>query len=133
MKKIIFLLFVLGGGLIIYKVSSIYLAFCWAALCFVYAFLEKKMSRREALLMMFLVLAYLAIMFGGFIIIENSWSEFAASIWVVICIILLPFLSKKMIKLFPTIFLANLFQEIVTKKINADQVSKSSPPTKKTK
>jgi len=62
------------------------------------------------------VVSFMAIMLGGGVIIARNWSEVAASVWVVVCIILLMIFQGRIKRMIPTFRIANEFEEIIKAK-----------------
>ena len=65
----------------------------------------------------FFVAAFMGVMLGGGVLLANNWGEAAAGLWTVVCIVMLIVLRKRIVRLFPMLYLSGLFQEVLTEKI----------------
>jgi len=114
MKTFLFWLFLLGGSALLYFALSIYASFAWIGLCLAYAILAKRLFRRDAMAIVAFVIAFTVICLGGGTLFANLWSEAAAGIWVVVCILFLMLFAKKIIRrLSPALHMAEIFEEVV--------------------
>jgi len=110
MKKLAFGLILIVGGYFVYRLAGDY----WLGLCLAFALTCRKLHLGDALRLWGIVLAIVAIMLGGGLIIARQWGGGAAyGVWIVFCLILLMVLRNRIIRLIPILHLAQLFEEVV--------------------
>jgi hypothetical protein len=116
----------IGGAFLALKLVNVYLAIAWIGICFAYGIAARKLPRQEALKLIGLPILAVVIMLGGGTILARNWGVTFSFIWIIICIVLIIIFSKKIIKLFPTLQLAELFQEVVDEAMQKERENKSS-------
>ena len=114
MKTSLYWIWLLGGAALLYFVLDVYWALTWVGLCFAYAVLARRLFRREAAAVAAFVIAFTVICLGGGILFARLWSEAAAGIWVVLCVVFLMLFVKKIFRqLSPTLHMAEFFKDAV--------------------
>lgn len=117
MKTFLFWLFLLGGAVLLYFVLNVYWSFVWIGLCLAYAILAKRLFRRDAMAITAFAITFIVLCLGGGTLLANQWSEAAAGIWVVLCILFVMLFAKKIIRrLSPALHMAEIFDEVVREK-----------------
>jgi hypothetical protein len=114
-----------GGAYLAFKIISLYGAITWVGICIAYGIAARKLPRQEALRLIALPILAVVIMLGGGTILARSFGVAFAFIWIIICIALIIIFSKKIIMLFPTLQLAERFQEVVDETIQKEKEKKS--------
>jgi len=66
----------------------------------------------------------MVIMLGSAVVLARQWSEFAAGVWIFICMILLMVFQKKMMRMVTIFRIAEKFEEIV--KENSEKKEKDA-------
>ncbi len=102
-----------AGAFTALKLGGVYFAIVWVGICIAYGIAAKKLFWREALKLVFLGIFSAVIMLGGGIILARTWGVAFAFIWIMICISLIIIFRKRILNFFPTLKLAEQFQEVV--------------------
>ncbi len=118
-KTVLTMIFVIGGILILIFLNG-YLLFAWIGLWGAFTFTCVKLTIDDALRLWGIVLGIAAIMLGGGTILARLLGEWAAGIWVFVCIILLLLLRARIIRLIPILHLTKFFDDIVKEKTKRD-------------
>jgi hypothetical protein len=113
MGKFIYGIALIGGAYLAIRLGGVYWAIAWIGICIAYGIAARKLHWQEALKLTALPIIAVVIMLGGGIILARSYGVAFALIWVILCIVLIIVFSKKIIKLFPTLLMAERFQEVV--------------------
>jgi len=116
MKKIIYWLILVAGGFLVYHIADVYLMLAFIGLWLAFGVTLLKLHLSDALRLWGFVIFYMAIMLGGGVILARKWSEFAAGVWIFICIILLFVFQNKIKRLIPMLYIAEKFEEIIKEK-----------------
>ena len=113
MKRLIFLLIVIVGGYLVYRIAGDYWVLGWLGLCLAFALTCRKLHLGDALRLWGIVLAIVAVMLGGGLIIARQWGGAAYGVWIVFCLILLMIFKNRIVRLIPIFYLAEIFEEVV--------------------
>ena len=112
LKSFLALVFIVGAILICLFLHW-YSLFAWIGLWIAFVFTCVKLKIDDALRLWGVVLGIAAIMLGGGTILARLCGEWAAGIWVFMCIVLLLLLRAKIIRLIPILHLTKIFDDIV--------------------
>jgi hypothetical protein len=116
MKKLVFWLLLLGGGYAVYRTAEDYWVAGYIGVCLAFGYLFKKLPTGDALRLVVFVISFMAIMLGGGVIIVRNWSEPAAGVWIVLCIIFLMIFQRRLKRMIPVFRIADAFEEVVKDK-----------------
>ena len=116
MLKVFLALVFIVGAILVFMFLDGYALFAWIGLWIAFAFTCKRLMIDDALRLWGVVLGIAAILLGGGIILARLCGEWAAGIWVVLCIILLLLLRARIIRLIPILHLIKIFDDIVKEK-----------------
>ena len=96
MRKLIYFLITIIGGYIVYKTVDVYWMLGFWGVWFAFGMTLLKLHLKDALQLWGIVIGTMVVMMGGAVIIARQWSEFAAGVWIFICIILLMVFMKRL-------------------------------------
>lgn len=113
MKKILYFLIAVIGSYFVYRSINVYWMLGFLGLWLAFGFTLLKLHFASAFQLWGVVLGSISIMLGGGVVIARQWSEFAAGVWIFICIILLMVFQKKLIRLVTIFRIADDFEKIV--------------------
>ena len=114
MGILVYTIVLLAGAYLALKFGNVYLAITWVGICLAYAIAARKLFWREAFKLIFFAIFSAVIMLGGGVIFARTWGVAFAFIWIVLCIFLLIIFGKRILRFFPTLLLAEQFQEVVS-------------------
>jgi len=116
MKKLIFWILLIVGAYIVYRIVDVYFMLTFIGFYIAFGITLLKLHLGDALRVWGFVFFFMIIMLGGAVILARNWNEFAAGVWIFICIILLMIYQKKIIRMIPIFHIAEMFEEIVKEK-----------------
>jgi hypothetical protein len=116
MKKLIYWLILIGGAYFIHQIANVYCMLAFIGLFLAFGITLIKLHLSDALRLWAFVITFMVIMLGGAILLARHWNEFAAGVWIVICIILLFVFQNWIKKMIPIFYIAEMFEEIVKEK-----------------
>jgi hypothetical protein len=116
MKKLIYWLILIGGAYFIHQIANVYCMLAFIGFFLAFGITLIKLHLSDALRLWAFVITFMVIMLGGAILLARHWSEFAAGVWIVICIILLFVFQNRIKKMIPIFYMAEMFEEIVKEK-----------------
>ena len=120
MKKLIYWLILIGGAYFVHQIADVYFMLAFIGVFLGIGITLVKLHFGDALRLWVFVFTFMFIMLGGAILLARHWYEFAAGVWIVICIILLFVFQNRIKKMIPIFYLAELFEEIVKEKSKKD-------------
>ena len=116
MKKFIYWLIFIVGGILVYQVADVYAMWAFIGLYLAFGITLLKLNLSDALRLWGFVIFYMVILLGGGAILAGKWGEFAAGVWIFIWIILLFVFQNKIKRLIPIFYIADEFEKIVREK-----------------
>jgi hypothetical protein len=116
MKKLILGLLLIGGGYAVYRTAEGYWVAGYIGLCLAFGYLFKKLPTGDALRLIVFVISFMAIMLGGGVILARQWSETAAGVWIVLCVIFLMVFQNRIKRMIPIFRVADAFEEVMKDK-----------------
>ncbi len=121
MGILVYTIVLLAGAYLALKFGNVYLAITWVGICLAYAIAARKLFWREAFKLIFFAIFSAVIMLGGGVIFARTWGVAFAFIWIVLCIFLLIIFGKRILRFFPTLLLAEQFQEVVSEALKKER------------
>ena len=116
MKKMLYWLTMIGGAYLTCRIIDVYFMLAFIGLFLAFGVTLIKLHLGDALRLWGFVFSFMIIMLGGATLVARYWSEFAAGVWIVTCIILLFVFQNRIKRMIPIFYIAEIFEEIVKEK-----------------
>lgn len=121
MRILVYTIVLLGGAYLALKLGDIYWVLTWLGICIAYGIAARKLLWQEAFKLIFFAILAVVIMLGGGVIFARTWGVAFAFIWIAFCMLMIIIFGKRIIKFFPTLHLAELFQEVVDEALKKEK------------
>ena len=121
MGIVAYVIVLIAGGYLALRLGDVYWAIAWVGICIAYRIAARKLFKREALKLIFFAILSAVVMLGGGAILARIWGVAFAFFWIILCILLLILFRKRILNLFPTLKLAEQFQEVVNEAMEKER------------